>query len=302
MSSEPPQGPYKPPTTEEPTEKAPTMVATEQTNEEIQMPDSSSLEQVSESTADYAKRFQNTQPQHSHKRQKGSRRWLKVLITLIILGVLGGGGYVSYRLLTDPIPENNSKTTDTSQETTNTTTQTDEPVTQKTYTSEDLNLSLEYPSNWTINDAKNDVLELTSQTVDLTDENGETAPGHVTIRIVPTSAGLTSFPTSGAIATRDSLSFAYTAPAEGQREQSTLSFVNTSGEEGYVDFVFISGSKTYKAGDSVKKADFSEVQPIISVQFLTASIRNIGLKTGSWEAVDILQEDTFDILKSLSLQ
>ena len=298
MANEPPQGPYQPKSSEPSADTTPEEPA-RQTEKPADKDQSGSLEDASRSTADYAQKFKA--PEH-HNHQKKPRRWLKLLIVLIVLGVLGGGSYWAYLTLTEPLPQNNN--TDDAAATPPAQTETEatpEEITQETYTSTDLNLSLKHPSNWTVTDTKKDVLELESPETELVDEAGEAVQATAIIRIVPTSASLTSFPSSGAVAARNSVKFAYTAPAEGQRQETMLSFVNSSGSEEHMNGVYITGDNTYAKGGKIAKADFANVQPIISVEFLTTSIRNIAIDPATWDSNQTLQ-DAFDILKSLNIQ
>ncbi|HEY1835716.1 MAG TPA: PsbP-related protein [Candidatus Saccharimonadales bacterium] len=215
-------------------------------------------EAASHSTADYAKFMPELRPKKKWPRVVG---W--TLLGIVILAALGAGGYWLANRKPAPKPAQ-------SQQNANSQTSNKITTTTKPYTSNDLNLSFNYPENWTVADTGNGKLTVTSPAMQLTDASGQTQTGKVVMTIQnENSADFSAFKAGNAVAVMTSEKVAYTNPASDQRADTYISFLQYAATttNGALDGVYITGNAGYQKGQAIPEVDIAKVDPVVTVTF-----------------------------------
>ncbi len=213
------------------------------------------FEVASQSTADFIKNVQPLQAQKK-KRRKSGRIFLMVLLLLAV------GGGVAYMLTR---PEERKPTTQQTPPPPPQTTDQQEALTEK-YTSQDLQLMLEHPKSWKVDDDTSRQLKLESPLIKVETADGDQADGKVVITILGAGSTPEDFAGTTATATIDAEKIAYTAPSQIQRKETYLSFMSFGTSSG-IDAIFITGDNGYQKGQTVPKTDAVRGDPIVSVAF-----------------------------------
>lgn len=212
-----------------------------------------------QSTADYVN---NLQPIKNQK--KKSKRNKIILITLIALAVASAAVY--FFVLKKDEPQQPAQQT-TSQEQVQ-----EQPVVAETemYSSQDLNLSFDYPKNWKIIDDTEGLIKAESPVVKLADVNGEMMDGKVVVTFLSAGSEVPAFEgAASATAAQDSEKITYDSPSPNQREQTYLTFASFGG--GGLDAVFITGDSGYTKDQIIPESDVKKIEPIISVRFYSCA-------------------------------
>lgn len=216
---------------------------------------------------EYMRSVRGNRPQKSHK--------IRNTIIVIVILLLLAGAAVYYWL----------ELRDHSQPTTKSTTTSQQPVGQpksqqpaaeqlfsdqtKPYTSNNFNLSLNYPADWTPAETP-DQLTITSPTVQLTDAGGQAVNGRAVLTIRPKNTQMQNFAKGNAVAVLTSQRVKYANPSGNQRGATYLSFLQyaTTTTKGGLDGIYITGDSGYQKGQAIPKADVAKVDPLITLSFV----------------------------------
>ncbi len=271
----------------------------EQPDKDRTVPAEQDYQDAARSTADFV---QNVKPIQENKRKAKRGKWF--LIVFVVLVMFGVAGFAFYQYQQNSVQKEKEKQAQQDQKKKQQTqVKTSGP---QSYSSQELNLSLDYPGSWELDSSDSAKLILQSPKVKLPDENGQQTDAVVVLTIVPGVAN-SDLPADQATAVRASEKFAYASPAEGQRQETYLSFLNTDGASSGLNAVYISGDSNYTKGDPVRKADFDTVQPIIWLEFHKCSgsscsgLEKLTVPAELWGANQTLN-DAFSIMKSLNIK
>ena len=176
------------------------------------------------------------------------------------------------------------------------------------YTSTVFNLTVSYPTNWSVNatisSSISSSMSIDSPTMDLTSDTGKTVSGRVEVNVynqgqLPTSFGTTS------VAVLNSTDLPFTSPSSDQAAQSYVSFIQypTTTATGGLDAIYLTGNNGYIKDQNIPASDVNQVDPLIIVSFVSCSdstctnSTNLTIDSSMWNnstfALPIL-----DILKS----
>ena len=204
---------------------------------------------------------------------KRTNRLKPLLITLAVLVILAGLG-LAFKLLflKDKSEADNKKTTRTSQPST----ATEEPVIDSQtehYVSSTFMLEFDYPADWKVLEAEDgSKLTATSPALRLKTGSGQTVNGQAVLTIRNKQQAMPEFDKGNAVAVRESAKINYTKPSSVQRGSTYLSFLQyASSTSTSLDGAYITGDVGYQKGQAIPKADFTPVDPIISVTFVKCS-------------------------------
>ncbi len=200
-------------------------------------------------------------------------RLRKLLIILLVVVLLGSAGAGVYLLLNRKDTTNNAtKNTSNSRSASTDTTPKASTITTTTehYVSNGFMLEFDYPKDWVVNEpTTGGVLTVKSPALSLKDASGKAFNGQVVLTIRSKQQALPEFDKGNAVATIASQKINYTKPSQAQRGATYLSFLTyaSSGQSTGLDGVYITGDVGYQKGQAIPKADFTPVDPVISVTF-----------------------------------
>lgn len=256
-------------------------------------------EAASHSTADYTKFMPQLKPKKRWSRVVG---W--ILLVIVILAALGAGGYwlANRKPAAKPTQPQQSANSGSSNKITTAT---------KPYTSNYLNLSFNYPENWTVTDTGNGKLTVTSPAMQLTDASGQTQTGQVMMTIQnENAADFSAFKQGNAVAVMTSQKVAYAKPTSTQRADTYISFLqyaSTAGG-GALDGVYITGDAGYQKGQAIPEVDITKVDPVIRVTFAkcgnascSGSTTQLSISSSMWSNASF-SAPIENMLKSLAIQ
>jgi hypothetical protein len=232
--------------------------------------------------------------------------WLKLLAGLVILALLGGGGWLAYQKFvrkpaadtTKPPVASESKTAATE----------DVPIVTDHHDSSYFNLGFDYPEDWQVVDKGGGLLTVTSPAITLGDATGQDTKALVVLSIMPKGQNVAEFTGSSALAVRNSEKITYKNPTDVQRAQTYLSFLQYSASATKaLDAIFITGDFGYKTDQYVPKTDIAKLDPLIHVNFMACTDdscaktdKPLALDPGQW-ANSKLQKPVLTILTSLAV-
>ncbi len=238
------------------------------------------FEEASTSMKDYV---DNVVPMKKQKKRRRKNR----LIMIIVVVLLAVGAAVWYFVIRKPAPANQSPSSQTAEQ------QQSEPAaevvtTTEHYVSQAFNLSLDYPSNWKVDDTDAAQLQVISPQTKLKDASGADVNGKVIVTVRGKGSALSEL-TGEITATRASEKMSYTQPSSQQRGQTYLTFVRYAGPG--LDGVFITGDNGYEKDAVVPKKDLSLGDPIVNVSFVsckdnacdTKTAKPLSLTDSEWE-------------------
>jgi hypothetical protein len=215
---------------------------------------------------DYLKNLRGAE---SGAKKGRGKKWLIILIVVLLL-VAAGIGALLWKINKKPDP----KPAGTDQAvTTQPVEETPPPAAEqadlKDYTSTNFALSLKYPSDWTLNDTAN-VLTIMSPAMKLPGADGQDASGAVVVAVRPKQSSLAEFKTGNGAAVLGSKNVKYSAPSEGQRGTTYLSYVQyaSTTTKGALDAIYITGNSGYQKGQAIPEADITKVDPLVNVYFV----------------------------------
>jgi hypothetical protein len=181
------------------------------------------------------------------------------------------------------------------------------------YASSNFNLGFDYPKGWKVSDISGSgKLTVTSPTMNLKDSDNQAVKGQIVMTIRDKTQKLTEFDKGNAAAILDSEKIAYTKPAETQRGNTYISFLNyassTGSDAAGIDGIYITGDAGYQKDQAVPAVDISKIDPITDVTFVKCSDSkcsgagtSLTVNAGNW------QDSSFSkpiktMLQSLSIQ
>lgn len=138
----------------------------------------------------------------------------------------------------------------------------------------DLNLSFDYPSNWTVSppsggNQTDQTITLNSPLVAIVGADNNSVTGRVSIRIRPATAGLTELSSGLSTAAQASVQFAYTKPSANQFQYPFLDFIHLAGGPNpslAFEEVLITGNNKFAQGQVISDSTVA-VDPIITANF-----------------------------------
>jgi hypothetical protein len=201
----------------------------------------------------------------------------KVLIWLLVLILLAAAGFAVYKFV---IKKDDGKKPTNQATTSNSNPQQSESETPKItdetehYTSNGFMLEFDYPKDWKVDEpTTGGIVTAKSPVLSLKQADGQTTQGQVVFTIRNKQQTMPEFDKGNAVAAIESEKINYSKPSTAQRAATYLSFLTyaSSTEAGAIDGVYITGDLGYQKGQAVPKADFTPVDPVISVTFVKCS-------------------------------
>ena len=195
----------------------------------------------------------------------------------------------------------------------------DQPVSTTTsiYVSKgsDLNLSFDYPSNWTAEptpgaNPNDQTITVNSPLTTTVGADGKSVVGKVTISLRPASALLTELSSGVSTVAQDSVQFAYTKPTTAQYQYPYLIFIHLLGGSNPTsafEEVLVSGHTKFAKNAGITESNIA-VDPIITANFYSCKTNacvgsdatNLSITNDTWLNSIIFQQ-TLAIFKSLQL-
>jgi hypothetical protein len=196
----------------------------------------------------------------------------KVLIVLLVLLILGGGGFSAYWFLIRKDTKSSAEADKTPGQQTATVKDEKMFATEtEHHTSQYFMLEFDYPNDWTIEETSDSgKLTARSPAVQLKNPSGQTYNGQVVLTIRNKQQALPEFDKGNAVAALASEKIDYSKPSSVQRGSTYLSFLRyaSSTSTKSLDGLYITGDVGYQKDQAIPKADFTPVDPIISVTFV----------------------------------
>jgi hypothetical protein len=199
------------------------------------------------------------------------RKVVLIIVALLVVAALVFGAYWMFLRKDDTATKKTTTTTNKSSsqsmdmENNSVATETDH------YTSSQFMLEFDPPKDWKVVDEQGSgKLTATSPAMVLKDANDKSFMGQIVFTIRNKEQALPEFDKGNAVATRESTKINYTKPSQVQRAATYISFLRyaTSVTEGALNGVYVTGDVGYQKDQAVPKADFTPVDPVISVTFL----------------------------------
>jgi hypothetical protein len=239
------------------------------------------------------------QPAKPKKRHHG----LRTTLLLIILIVLIAGGYAAYH-------KQNHKTVATKATTTQTkaTTVAAAPkIATTSYDSPNFNVTMNYPTGWTVASDTASSLTVESPSMSLTAASGQTIKGKVVMTITPKGQLPAAFGSSAATAVVDSQLVTYSQPTSTQRAQTYLSFVQyaSTTTSGALDGIYITGDYGYQKDQDIPTTDVTSLDPLVTITFgkcadtACSSLTTTNITASSWNSTTF-SAPVLTLLKSLA--
>lgn len=244
------------------------------------------------STADYAT-FKKPEKNKRLKKPKLSFNWRKPLKYLIILAVLGAVAAGVYWFTTKP-DTSPSVADNKKAETSQSSVAEESKITAATkhYSSADFRLEFDHPTDWKVTDTSGSgKLTVVSPDIQLTDQDGKKVTGQITMTIRDKRQALPEFDKGNSIAARESEKVAYTKPSQNQRASTYISFLryaSSAQAQGDFDGIYITGDTGYQKDQAIPKADFTPVDPVISVTF-SKDNKQLTVSDNVWDDPDYLK-------------
>ncbi|MBA3757335.1 hypothetical protein H0X09_00490 [Candidatus Saccharibacteria bacterium] len=221
------------------------------------------------STADYAS--YKSPGKNKRKRTTFSFNWRKPLKYLLILLSVAAIAAAVYWFTTKPkLPlDSNNKKAQSAQNTSSESSKIE--TTTSHYSSTELKLEFDYPADWKVTDTPGSGrLSVASPEIQLTDQDGKKVTGQITMAIRSKGQPLPEFDKGNAVAARSSEKISYTKPSQNQRATTYISFLRYASSpqaQGDFDGIYITGDTGYQKDQAIPKADFTPIDPGVSVTF-----------------------------------
>lgn len=136
------------------------------------------------------------------------------------------------------------------------------------YTSGVFNLSVKYPTNWTVIAQGNSSLSIYSPPMSLTEDTGKNVKGKIDFSIfnqgqIPAAFG------SYSVAVLDSQDISFQTPTTNQAAQTYISFVQypATNVKGGLDAIYVTGNNGFVKDQDITTAQVNQVSPLIIVSF-----------------------------------
>ena len=238
----------------------------------------------------------------------GTKLVFLVVLAVVVLGVVA--------VLVSNRP-NKAKTPSQSLTTLPTTSSNNTSSTQKYISNgSDLNLSFNYPSNWSTvplsDDNSNDqTITLTSPITAITDAAGVKVTGRVTVSIRPGSASIAELNADSPTAAVASSQIAYNTPTANQYQYPYITFIHFStglSTAGAFEEVMITGTTQFAQGQAMSAIELSGLDPIISASFTKCTSQSctgtsaspLSINNATWTSAAIFQQ-TLALFESFEL-
>lgn len=246
-------------------------------------------------------------PPTERSKPKWKRTLGKALLIILIVALVTVLGFGVYRFFVRSKPERSAAQQNKTSEVTQPTDAF--AAAGKTYTSPNLNLSIDYPGNWKVSDDANK-LKITSLLTTLPGTDGQNVQGRIVLAMQPKGTELEAFASGGVISALDSQKIKYSKPTPVQRGETYLTFLQYTDNfvKGQLDGIYITGDYGYKANQYVPKVDIAKLDPLITMTFEKCSANDCGdpqplsIQSEVWANDAKLQKGIATMLQSLQVQ
>jgi len=237
-------------------------------------------------------------------KEKRSKAWIGWLIVWLLIAGGSFAGWWIYIREKPAAPVVQKPTTKTLAEMPG-----DSKVTTKHYSSTSFGLDFDYPDGWTVTDSGSG-LTVASPTTQRKDIDGNQKNGKVVVSFQSTATPLVDFKEGNATAVIDSDKIKYNTPAQTQRAETYISFLNLASSKGTgLDVVYVTGDNGYQKGQAIPEADVSKGDPHIRIAFqpctgsdcLVTGTTPVTLPAGVWKD-DGFQKPIVVLLSSITVQ
>jgi cytoskeletal protein RodZ len=255
----------------------------------------------------------SVQPQPSHKhghKRSGHKVLVMTIIIVVLLAAAAGYWFLKYHSKPTSVTTTTSTSTAGEVKTQSVT----PPVsatevapantTQYTSTQSNLNLSFDYPTDWTVSPKQTSAsattpITVTSPSVSIATADGTTVTGKVIVTIRAGGAAIGELSTT-AVAAQDSVQMAYTHPTATQRQYPYLTFVHFSSgskTDGAFEEVIVTGGDQFTKNDSITSDGLGNVDPLITASFYscdaadcsTPSVGTLAISNTIWQNAALFQ-------------
>ena len=245
--------------------------------------------------------------------RKPTRTWLRLVVVLVLLGVLlGAGGYVlsKHNKAKTPAKKASSGTSQVAPSGSTSTT-----TTHYVSNGSDLNLSFDYPNNWTATPASgtntsDQTITLNSPLVTIINSAGASTTGKVTFTIRPGTATLNELSSGQATTAQASVQIAYSKPTSAQYQYPYVTFIHLKGganPTAAFEEVLVSGTTQFSAGQGITDTSVA-ADPIITASFYScataacsgAAETPLSITNDTWLNNTVFQQ-TLTLIESLQL-
>jgi hypothetical protein len=233
---------------------------------------------------------------------KSSRHiWRKLLIVFLILLILGGGAGAYWKFFrVKPAKHVVHEVAKTQQAVSN------KALPTSSYVSSGFGVTLNYPSNWLINDGGATSLSITSAVMKLTSDSGQSVNGKVIVLFQPEGKIPSEFGSSSAEAVLPSQLVAYTNPGSTQAAQTYLSFLQYSSATvtGTLNAIYVTGNYGFQKDDIIPQTDLTALNPLITISFgqcantTCTNLEDLSVSSSEWSNSSFARP-ILNILKSL---
>lgn len=267
-------------------------------DEQQQLPpkqkESDDFEAASKATANDAYEDYEKRKSYSYSAPNHHVRKVVVMILLVLI-LLGALGYGAYWFLNKKDDGKKSDKSTSSSQSTGDQSSSEELITSETehYASTSFTLEFDYPKDWKVSEPTDGgVLTAKSPALALKQADGKTVTGQVVFTIRDKQQAMPEFDKGNATAVLASEKINYTKPSSAQRGSTYLSFLTFAGsvQADRLDGIFITGDVGYQKGQAIPKADFTPVDPVISVTFVKCADQacsgegtQIGVDASMWQ-------------------
>jgi cytoskeletal protein RodZ len=235
---------------------------------------------------------------------KSKKRWIIILVILLV--VIIAAVIIGLSLTKSKTPATVKKSTTTSS-TTKSSITTAPNIQLTTYTSNALNLTVDYPKTWTVSSPTSTSMAITSPITNITNAKNQTVKGKIIVSVTPQGQVPPSFGTSDATAVIASQLMKYSKPTPNQRAQTYITFAQYASTTtlGGLDGIYLTGNNGYTKGQDIPPTDLSGLDPLVSVSFEQCTDANcstivpLTISSNDWKDLSF-QTPIMDILKSFS--
>ncbi|HUC87757.1 MAG TPA: hypothetical protein VMR95_01230 [Candidatus Binatia bacterium] len=251
----------------------------------------------------------HTKPPKSHKAGKSAKVSAPfiAIIVLLLLVIIGAGVFLAFRHHKTTPKVAATKTTTVQPAKTSTSSTSSNADTQK-YVSNgnDLNLTFNYPNDWTVTPVSGDnstdqTITLTSPLTSITNAAGATVTGKVTLTVRPGSDTINELNAASPVAAAASTQIGYTTPTAQQYQYPYVTFIHFStgaSVPGAFEEVIITGTTQFTQNEALSADDLSGLDPIISAAFTTCTTQTctgtgaapLSITSSDWASGSIFQQ------------
>jgi len=266
-------------------------------------------------------------PGKKYSKPKKSRKGLILAAIVVAVLLAAGAAYMLLKPKQAAAPATSPTTTSSGTKSAVPTDESSSDTATTKYTSpaSALNLSFEYPNNWTVdppsgtagssNDtsatAVGSTITVTSPRVSLTGADNATVTGRVIVKIRASSVGLAELNSKSAVAAQDSVQIGYTKPTAAQHQYPYLTFIHFndgSKVDGAFEEVIVTGVNTFKKGSTLSTGTLGAVDPLITAQFVQCNTSDctgtnavpLAITNATWTNADV-NKQALAIIESLQL-